>query len=156
MKALAQRFLKARGYSVYRDVPRDLANPLGVEHAAHAALLRAVLQRARVSSVLDVGAHRGGFRDQLRAAGYGGQGIRANTLVLGSMATEDYDHQAYLQGLPSRPSGIGVRSHDVEKIPLGRRGTPEEVASACVFLSSEDSSYLTGQTIHLNGGLYMA
>ena len=73
MKALTQRLLKARGYSIYRDVPRDLANPLGVEHAGHAALLRAVLQRARVNCVLDVGAHRGGFRDQLRAAGYGGE-----------------------------------------------------------------------------------
>jgi 3-oxoacyl-[acyl-carrier protein] reductase len=90
------------------------------------------------------------------AAGYARQGIRANTLVLGSMATEEYDHQAYLEGLPSRPTGTGVRSHDTELIPLGRRGTPEEVGAACVFLSSADSSYITGQTIHLNGGLYMA
>ncbi|RKQ91870.1 FkbM family methyltransferase [Solirubrobacter pauli] len=73
MKTLLQRLLKARGYSVYRDVPRDLANPLGVELAAHSALLRAVLQRAGVNVVLDVGAHRGGYRDLLRASGYAGQ-----------------------------------------------------------------------------------
>jgi NAD(P)-dependent dehydrogenase (short-subunit alcohol dehydrogenase family) len=90
------------------------------------------------------------------AAGYGSHGIRAHALVLGSMATEDYDHQAYLQGLPSRSLGTGVRSHNLDRIPLGRRGTPEEVATACVFLASDDSSYLTGQAIHLNGGLYMA
>jgi 3-oxoacyl-[acyl-carrier protein] reductase len=89
------------------------------------------------------------------AAGYGQHGVRAHALVLGSMATEDYDHQAYLQGLPSRPSGLGIRTHDADRIPLGRRGTPEEVATACVFLASADSSYLTGETIHLNGGLYM-
>ena len=37
--------------------------------------------------------------------------------------------------------------------PLGRPGQPEEVAPAYVFLASEDSSYITGQTIHVNGGL---
>jgi FkbM family methyltransferase len=73
VKALVQRLLKARGYTVYRDVPRDLANPLGVEHAAHSALLRAVLERADVNCVLDVGAHRGGYRDLLRATGYAGE-----------------------------------------------------------------------------------
>lgn len=73
MKALVQRLLKARGYTLYRDVPRDLANPLGVELAAHAALLRAVLERAGVNLVLDVGAHRGGYRDLLRASGYAGE-----------------------------------------------------------------------------------
>ena len=73
MKALLQRWLKARGYSIYRDVPRDLANPLGVELAAHSALLRAVLERADVNLVLDVGAHQGGYRDLLRASGYDGE-----------------------------------------------------------------------------------
>lgn len=73
MKALLQRLLKARGYSIYRDVPRDLANPLGVELAAHQALLRAVLDRAGVNCVLDVGAHKGGYRNLLRATGYAGE-----------------------------------------------------------------------------------
>jgi FkbM family methyltransferase len=73
VKAVAQRLLKACGYTLYRDVPRDLANPLGVELAAHRALLRAVLERAGVNCVLDVGAHRGGYRDLLRATGYEGE-----------------------------------------------------------------------------------
>jgi NAD(P)-dependent dehydrogenase (short-subunit alcohol dehydrogenase family) len=37
-------------------------------------------------------------------------------------------------------------------VPLGRAGQPEEVAPAYVFLASQDSSYVTGQTIHVNGG----
>ncbi len=37
-------------------------------------------------------------------------------------------------------------------VPLGRAGQPEEVAPAFVFLASDDSSYITGQTIHVNGG----
>ncbi len=40
-------------------------------------------------------------------------------------------------------------------IPLGRFGTIEDVASAVVFLASPDSVYITGQVIHVNGGMYM-
>ncbi len=44
------------------------------------------------------------------------------------------------------------RSLIAEDIPVGRFGTPEEVANAVVFLSSENSSYITGQIIGVNGG----
>ncbi|MXO89935.1 glucose 1-dehydrogenase [Altererythrobacter aquaemixtae] len=40
-------------------------------------------------------------------------------------------------------------------LPMKRIGRPEEIASACLFLASEDSSYLTGQTLSTNGGRYM-
>ncbi len=40
-------------------------------------------------------------------------------------------------------------------IPLARLGTPEEVASAVAFLASPEASYITGTTIHVNGGLYL-
>ena len=43
----------------------------------------------------------------------------------------------------------------IKEIPLGRFGDPEEVASLVNFLCSDDASYITGQTIHINGGLYM-
>ena len=43
----------------------------------------------------------------------------------------------------------------IKEIPLGRFGEPEEVAGLVDFLSSEKASYITGQTIHINGGLYM-
>ncbi len=42
-----------------------------------------------------------------------------------------------------------------EKIPLGRMGTVDEVAAVAYFLSSEESSYITGQVLHVNGGLTM-
>lgn len=41
-------------------------------------------------------------------------------------------------------------------IPLGRIGSPQDVASAVSFLVSEDASYITGETLHVNGGFYSA
>jgi 3-oxoacyl-[acyl-carrier protein] reductase len=45
--------------------------------------------------------------------------------------------------------------HLVKEIPLGRFGKPEEVASLISFMCTDGASYITGQTIHINGGLYM-
>ena len=42
-----------------------------------------------------------------------------------------------------------------EKIPIGRIGSVDEIASAVYFLSSVESSYITGQVLHVNGGLTM-
>jgi 3-oxoacyl-[acyl-carrier protein] reductase len=41
------------------------------------------------------------------------------------------------------------------KVPMGRMGTGEEIAAAVLFLASEEASYVTGQTIHVNGGMAM-
>ena len=44
----------------------------------------------------------------------------------------------------------------VSKIPSARLGEPEDIANAVLFLSSDQSSYINGETIHVNGGMYMA
>ena len=44
----------------------------------------------------------------------------------------------------------------LSKIPSGQMGQPEDIAKAVAFLASEDSKYITGQTFHINGGMYMA
>ena len=44
----------------------------------------------------------------------------------------------------------------ISKIPSSRLGEPEDVANAVIFLASDQSNYINGETIHVNGGLYMA
>ena len=44
----------------------------------------------------------------------------------------------------------------VSKIPSARLGEPDDIANAVLFLSSDQSNYINGETIHVNGGMYMA
>lgn len=44
----------------------------------------------------------------------------------------------------------------MQKIPMARFGQPEDVAAACAFLASPQAAYITGTTLHVNGGMYMA
>ena len=54
------------------------------------------------------------------------------------------------EGLPDE-----VKAKMMESIPAGRAGSGEDVASAVAFLASEEAGYMTGQTLHVNGGMYM-
>lgn len=48
-----------------------------------------------------------------------------------------------------------VKQAMLGQIPLGTFGNPEDIANAVVFLASEESGYITGQTLHIDGGMYM-
>ena len=48
------------------------------------------------------------------------------------------------------------KSELVSRIPMNRLGTGEDISNTIAFLSSDSSSYITGETIHVNGGMYMA
>jgi 3-oxoacyl-[acyl-carrier protein] reductase len=69
-------------------------------------------------------------------------GIRVNGIAPGLIATRFHDTFNTPQG----------RRSVVEVTPLRREGTSEDVAGAAVFLASECSSFLTGETIEVNGG----
>jgi 3-oxoacyl-[acyl-carrier protein] reductase len=47
------------------------------------------------------------------------------------------------------------KSQILATIPTGRLGSGQEVAGACVYLASEEAAYVTGQTLHVNGGMAM-
>ena len=49
-----------------------------------------------------------------------------------------------------------VKAILTSRIPMSRLGSGEDVANSVAFLSSDSSSYITGETIHVNGGMYMA
>jgi len=49
-----------------------------------------------------------------------------------------------------------VKLYLTSRIPMGKLGTGEDVSNSAAFLSSDQASYITGETIHVNGGMYMA
>ena len=48
-----------------------------------------------------------------------------------------------------------IKNQLLAKIPMGRLGDVDDIAKSVVFLASEDASYITGNTVHVNGGMYM-
>ncbi len=51
--------------------------------------------------------------------------------------------------------GADQQAKLMESVPVGRLGTPEDVAACAVFLASDEAAYVTGQTLHVNGGMAM-
>ncbi|WP_167043463.1 SDR family oxidoreductase [Salinibacterium sp. ZJ454] len=75
-------------------------------------------------------------------------GITVNAVAPGFIATPMTDATAARVGM----SAADYQSVVAERTPLGRVGQPEEVAAAVAFFASEDASYVSGQTLYLNGG----
>ena len=85
-----------------------------------------------------------GFSKSL-AREVGARGITVNAVAPGFIDTDMTssladDHKAAL----------------LSQVPIKRLGTPEEIAGAVSYLASDDAAYITGETIHVNGGMYMS
>lgn len=85
-----------------------------------------------------------GFARSL-AAEVGSRGITVNTVAPGFIDTD------MTKVLPDEQKNMLL-----SKIPLGRLGKPEEIAAVVAFLASDAGGYVTGETIHVNGGMYMS
>ncbi|MEJ2360644.1 MAG: 3-oxoacyl-ACP reductase FabG [Gammaproteobacteria bacterium] len=85
-----------------------------------------------------------GFTKSL-AREVGARGITANVVAPGFIDTD------MTRELPD-----AQKQALLSQIPLARLGTPEEIANAVSFLASPGAAYITGETIHVNGGMYMA
>ena len=83
-----------------------------------------------------------GFSKSL-AKEVGSRGITVNTIAPGFIKTDMTDQ------LPDEQKELLAK-----QIPMQRLGIPEEIADAVLFLASDKASYITGQTLHVNGGMY--
>jgi len=84
-----------------------------------------------------------GFTKSL-AREVGSRGITVNAIAPGFIDTD-----------MTRALAQAQRSELTSQIPLGRLGQPAEIAGAVSFLCSADGGYITGETLHVNGGMYM-
>ena len=85
-----------------------------------------------------------GFTKSL-AREIGSRGITVNAVAPGFIDTD------MTQALPEEQ-----RNALLGQIALGRLGAVEDIANAVAFLASSDAAYITGETIHVNGGMYMS
>ncbi|MCU0933218.1 MAG: 3-oxoacyl-ACP reductase FabG [Thiobacillaceae bacterium] len=84
-----------------------------------------------------------GFSKSL-AQEVGSRGITVNCVAPGFIDTD------MTKALPE-----AARVKLMERIPLGKLGTPEDIANSVAFLASDGAGYITGATLHVNGGMYM-
>jgi 2-keto-3-deoxy-L-fuconate dehydrogenase len=86
------------------------------------------------------------------AADFIKRGIRANAICPGTIQSPSLDERIAAQAASSGQSVETVRQAFVDRQPMGRLGTPEEVAALAVYLASEEASYTTGQVHLVDGG----
>ena len=91
-------------------------------------------------------ASKAGLIGMMKSVGaeYARRNVTANCIAPGFIATPMTDALNEKQ----REAVLG-------KVPAGRLGTPEDIAAAAVYLASNEAAYVTGQTIHVNGGMAM-
>lgn len=81
------------------------------------------------------------------AADFVAQGIRAHAICPGTVASPSLEGRIAAQADP-----VAARAAFIARQPMGRLGTPEEIAALAVYLASDEASYTTGQTHIIDGG----
>jgi len=84
-----------------------------------------------------------GFSKSL-AREVGSRGITVNVVAPGFVVTDMTD-----------ALGEAARTALLGQVPLGRLGSADDIAHAVAFLASPQAGYITGETLHVNGGMYM-
>ncbi len=82
------------------------------------------------------------------AADFVGQGIRCNAICPGTVQTPSLD-----QRIAAAVDPVAARAAFIARQPMGRLGSPEEIAALAVHLASDESAYTTGQLFVIDGGL---
>jgi 2-hydroxycyclohexanecarboxyl-CoA dehydrogenase len=138
-------------------------NLTGTFHCVQAAIPDMVEARwGRVVLISSSSAQRGAARMTHYAASKGGiiafgkalaleyapLGITVNNIAPSVVATPMVEQQ---QAIGAAPSNEAMAS----RVPVGRMGTGDDIAAACMYLCSEEASYVTGQTVSVNGGSFV-
>ena len=87
------------------------------------------------------------------AADFIRQGIRVNAICPGTIQSPSLNDRISANSKKTGKSLSAVRKDFIDRQPIGRLGTPEEIAAGAVFLASDESSYYTGQTFQIDGGM---
>jgi 2-keto-3-deoxy-L-fuconate dehydrogenase len=87
------------------------------------------------------------------AADFIKQGIRANAIAPGTIETPSLDGRVADLSKATHRSLDAVRQDFIDRQPMGRLGTAQEVAALAVFLASDEASYITGQAHLVDGGM---
>ena len=151
-----------KGYESLTDIPDEwLERTVRVNSLGYMFMTKAFLphlgEGARIVNTTSINAFRGNASlidysttkganlafTRSMASNLVDKGIRVNAVAPGPVWT------------PFIPSGMDADSVEGfgESAPMGRAGQPNELAPAYLFLACQDSSYVTGQTIHVNGGM---
>jgi 3-oxoacyl-[acyl-carrier protein] reductase len=127
-------------------IPSQLAARVMVEQGSGSIVNVASVTARRGGSHANYSAAKAGLLGLTRsmARELGPRGVRVNALAPGYIATE-----LILDWPPERLAAF------VNTTPLGRLGTPEEIAKAIAFLASDDASFVTGATLDVNGGIWL-
>ncbi len=130
---------------VYRTVRRALG-PMVRAHRGRIVIVSSVVGFLGSPGQVNYGASKAGLVGLARslAREVGSRGITVNVVAPGMVDTD------MIAGL-----GDGRTEQLRSMVPLGRAATPEEVAGAVVFLSSDDATYVTGAVLPVDGGLAM-
>ena len=122
--------------------------------------LRGMVRRRRgriiaVSSVVGAAGNPGQANYAASKAGLVGMAKAAAAEVAGRGVTVNCIAPGFVDTAMTQALSGKQRAEALARVPAGRFGLPEEVAAAAVFLASGEAAYVTGQTLHVNGGMAM-
>jgi 3-oxoacyl-[acyl-carrier protein] reductase len=103
-------------------------------------------KRGGVTSGIDYASSKGGVISFTRALA---KNLAPHNILVNAIAAANIDTEILQAYDPA------TREKQLREIPLGRFGRPEEVAKLVIFLVSDDASYIVGETINVNGGVFM-
>jgi 3-oxoacyl-[acyl-carrier protein] reductase len=108
-----------------------------------------------VSSVVALSGNAGQSNYSASKAGLGGLGRSLAREVGNRGITVNCVAPGFIETDMTKEIPNDVKSKLASQIPLGKFGNPSDVANAVVFLASNEASYITGNTLNVNGGMYM-